>query len=135
MKVIQLGTVVPVRVTVSLESTSAVVTVYVYAASSVAAVTAVLVIVGASLVLVTVTMNVSVTVPAADADSVAVTITVCVPTFVFRGVPDSTPADDIVIVEGIPDAEYVSVSPTSTSAKFPDTSRLKAASSAVLTST
>ena len=61
VKVIQLGTVVPVRVTASPASTSEVVTVYVYAVSSVAAVTAVLVIVGASLVLTTVTVNESVT--------------------------------------------------------------------------
>ena len=77
-------------------------------------------------------MNVSVT--DNEPSSVAVTITVCVPTFAFRGVPDSTPADDIVMVEGIPVAEYASESPTSTSAKFPDMSRVKAASSAVLTS-
>ena len=54
VKVNQLGTVVPVRVTVSPTSTSAVVTVYVYAESSSTAVTAVLEIVGASLVLATV---------------------------------------------------------------------------------
>jgi len=73
VKVAQLGTVVPARVTVSPLSTSAAVTVYVYAASSVAEVTAVLEMVGASLVLATLIVNDCV--PAAPAASVTVTVT------------------------------------------------------------
>ena len=53
----QLGTVVPVSVTESPESTSFVVTVYEYALSSVADVTAVDVIVGASLTFATAIVN------------------------------------------------------------------------------
>ena len=102
MKVIQLGTVVPVRVTESPASTSAVVTVYVYAVSSVAAVTAVLEIVGASLVLVTVRTYVSLT--AAIEPSVHVTTIVCVPTLAFTGVPLIV-VPLRVIVPGAPDIE------------------------------
>ena len=112
------------NVSVSPTSTSAKLpeTSTLYAVSSVAVSSACAVArVGASLVLVTVRSNVSVT----DAvPSLAVTTTVDVPTSALTGVPDSTPAVDIVIVEGIPVAVYVSTSLASPDAKLPEISKL-----------
>ena len=74
----------------------------------------------------TVSVKVSVTEPAVVASSVAVTTTVWAPTSALVGVPDNTPALDIVRAPelGSPDALYVIASPVSPSAKLLEMSRL-----------
>jgi hypothetical protein len=113
VKVAQLGTVVPVKATVSPLSTSAAVTVYEYAASSSTEVTAVLVIVGASLVLATAMVNESVT---EAVPSLAVMTTLWSPTSSLSGVPASTPVDAVKVAQlGTVVPVKVIVSPLSTS--------------------